>query len=227
MEIHLINDKINSYEFNQAVLHPTQTWEWNESLVKLGYEVIRIGEYKNNKLQNAFSIYFREIPYASFKIGYLSMSSYPSREVRQFLETIAKLKKCIVIKVKLATFTKNSRNKVETEKNNVLLHGTLIIDLKKNEHDLLADMKPKTRYNIHLAERKLVSVKEINNFDGLKIFYRLYLETCKRKRYQGQTCNYFQTLFETLSKSMFHIFIAFYKSVPLAANLVILFRLHV
>jgi lipid II:glycine glycyltransferase (peptidoglycan interpeptide bridge formation enzyme) len=55
-----------------------------------------------------------------------------------------------------------------------------VVDLRGTEADLLAAMKPKTRYNIRLAERKGVTVVHDNGPASLREFHKLYLLTGKR-----------------------------------------------
>ena len=57
--------------------------------------------------------------------------------------------------------------------------NTITIDLTKDEETLLAEMKQKTRYNIRLAERKGVVVRE-GNHDDFPMLYRMYAETSLR-----------------------------------------------
>lgn len=56
---------------------------------------------------------------------------------------------------------------------------TVILDLARSEEDILGRMKPKTRYNIGLADRKGVSVEEAGLAE-LPAFYELYGETARR-----------------------------------------------
>jgi len=56
---------------------------------------------------------------------------------------------------------------------------SLLIHLEKNDADLLARMKPKTRYNIRLAHKRGVYVFEAPK-NKLRVFYHLYLQTAKR-----------------------------------------------
>ncbi len=56
---------------------------------------------------------------------------------------------------------------------------TLLINLEKSETELLACMKPKTRYNIRLAHKRGVHVFEAPK-EKLRVFYHLYLQTAKR-----------------------------------------------
>jgi hypothetical protein len=79
---------------------------------------------------------------------------------------------------------------------NILPSDTIFLNLKKNEKMLLQGMKPKTRYNIRLSQRKGVKVREAD-LDDLEIWYRLYQETCRRKGIYLHDLAYFRTVLET------------------------------
>jgi peptidoglycan pentaglycine glycine transferase (the first glycine) len=61
----------------------------------------------------------------------------------------------------------------------IQFRNTAWIELDRSEEELLAAMKQKTRYNIRLAQRKAVSVREAG-VDDLEILYQMYLETSVR-----------------------------------------------
>ena len=94
---------------------------------------------------------------------------------------------------------------------------TQILDLTKSEDELLKSFHSKTRYNIRLAEKKGVVVKEMSNDKGFEIFSKLYFDTCKRQKYFGHTPKYHQIVWNSLKKDISHILIAFYNDTPLAA----------
>jgi lipid II:glycine glycyltransferase (peptidoglycan interpeptide bridge formation enzyme) len=74
---------------------------------------------------------------------------------------------------------------------------TVIIDLAKDEEALLADMKPKGRYNVRLAERKGVLVRRLDE-KGLDRFYALFGETARRDGIAVHSAGYYRALFETV-----------------------------
>jgi len=76
----------------------------------------------------------------------------------------------------------------------------LIVDLTAQEEDHLARMKPKTRYNIRLAERRGVGVHKASA-RALPIFYELYQQTTLRNGFF--TCDYrhFSSLFESRNEN--------------------------
>lgn len=68
------------------------------------------------------------------------------------------------------------------------------IDLKVSEAEILAQMKSKGRYNIHLAERKGVQIAEMTNETGVDIFYELFQETAGRDDFTIRPRQYFADL---------------------------------
>lgn len=61
----------------------------------------------------------------------------------------------------------------------VQFRNTLTLDLRPAEGQLLDGMKQKTRYNIHLAERRGVQVR-LGGPDDLDLLYQMYAETSVR-----------------------------------------------
>lgn len=72
----------------------------------------------------------------------------------------------------------------------------LIVDLARAEKDILDSMKPKTRYNICLAQRKGVSVSKAS-VEMLPLFYNLYLQTARRNGFRSSAYRHFWALFST------------------------------
>lgn len=98
---------------------------------------------------------------------------------------------------------------------------TLLLDLKQSEEDLLHQMKPKTRYNIRLAQKKGVEVVQTKDPAKLKFFWELMQETAKRDRFGAHPYNYYVNLLQKLGKENFaELFLAMYKSRPLASGII-------
>ncbi len=68
--------------------------------------------------------------------------------------------------------------------------NTVILNLDGSEDDWLARMKQKTRYNIRLAQKKGVTVRQIG-IDELPLFYRMYAETSLRDGFAIRSENYY------------------------------------
>ncbi|MDR0501920.1 MAG: peptidoglycan bridge formation glycyltransferase FemA/FemB family protein [Treponema sp.] len=72
---------------------------------------------------------------------------------------------------------------------------TVIINLGPSCDEILSSMKPKWRYNISLAGKKGVQVKESGAQD-IKIFYKLLKETAQRDGIAVHKIEYYKKLFE-------------------------------
>jgi len=83
--------------------------------------------------------------------------------------------------------------------------STVIVDLRQEEDALLGAMKSKTRYNVRLAGKKGVEVREGTVHaaeagvvaDDLDRWYELYRETAARDRIAIHSAAYYRALFDT------------------------------
>jgi lipid II:glycine glycyltransferase (peptidoglycan interpeptide bridge formation enzyme) len=74
--------------------------------------------------------------------------------------------------------------------------NTVIVDLSESEESILMRMKQKTRYNIRLAEKKGVSIRE-GKLEDLENLYRMYAETSVRDGFVIRDENYYMTVWRT------------------------------
>lgn len=77
---------------------------------------------------------------------------------------------------------------------------TLILDISKNEDEILAQMKPKGRYNIRLAEKKGVKIHQSSSAADIKSFYQLLSETTARDKFSGHGIDYYESMLQILEK---------------------------
>ena len=96
---------------------------------------------------------------------------------------------------------------------------TAVIDLTKSEEEILTAMKPKGRYNIRLAEKKWVEVREVVKSDeNIKLFHALMQETTSRDNFSGNILEYYQ---EFLKQETSHLFFAYHEDEVIAAGIFI------
>lgn len=225
MEVKLIPEDFDREKYNVKATHPLQAWEWGEARKQMGIKVLRVGEFNGETLMDVYQLTIHPLPFFSFKIGYLPRSRFPSKAVIDFLDDYAKKNGLIFIKIE-----PNERHDAKHESNNQHLPSniiksphslfpdwTIIMDLKPTEEELMKKMKEKTRYNIRLAEKKGVTVKQESNEQGFKKFVDLYFETCKRQGYFGHSPKYHEAIWQNLKNNIAHILIAYYDNEPLAA----------
>jgi len=226
MSIQIIEDSFDKKKFNSVATHPLQSWEWGDARRKMGIETLRLGEFSKDQLENVFQITFHKIPYTGCKIGYLPRSVWPSKKTLEFIAEYCKKNNVIFVKIEPYLFKseiKNQKSEIHSKfqilnsKHPLFPQWSQIINLNKTEDELLRSMHPKTRYNIRLAQKKGVIVKEMSDEKGFEIFSELYFDTCKRQKYFGHTPRYHKVIWDALKKNIAHILIAFYNDIPLAA----------
>lgn len=218
MPSRVLEESFSQQKINTVATHPLQSWEWGEARKKMGIDVVRLGEFDGNDLQNIFQVTFHKVPHTPFSVGYLPRSVFPQLETSELLKVEAKKRNAIFIKLEpnMARGSEPGTN-LHPAHHSLFPQWTQRLDLSPTETQLLEKMKPKTRYNIRLAEKKGVVVKEMTNDEGFEIFIKLYFETTARQKYHGHTRAYHETIFKTLNSSISRILIAFYKDVPLSA----------
>jgi len=92
------------------------------------------------------------------------------------------------------------------------------IDLAGEAEDWLARMKQKTRYNVRLAEKKAVVVRENSDVAG---FYRLMQQTGRRDQFGVHSQAYYQRAYDLFAPSgACALLTATYDDLPLASVMV-------
>ncbi len=74
---------------------------------------------------------------------------------------------------------------------------TIVLDIDRSEEDLLAAMKPKTRYNIRLAGKRGVVVRQARTQQDLQVFHSLLTVTGDRDEFGIHTFPYYEQMWRT------------------------------
>ena len=72
---------------------------------------------------------------------------------------------------------------------------TIILDITKPEEEILAQMKPKGRYNINLARKKEVTVRKSKDTEA---FYKILNETTARDKFHGHGKDFYENMIKSL-----------------------------
>ena len=189
-----------------------QSWEWGEFQKRLGRKFWRLeieGEYLLIiKMPMPFGFNYLYIPrtrveMTESKITVLKMLANQEQSLFIRIEPI---------KQALAALGFEQTKQVQPQK-------TLILDLRNSEDDLLGQMHQKTRYNIHLAEKKGVKLVASKSEEFPK-FYDLLVDTFRRKSKELHSRIYYQKLYQDhISK----IYFAEYEGKILCANMMIFY----
>ena len=154
--------------------------------------------------------------------------SYNSPDIKHQIRAVIRALKPIV-KSEKAIFLRIDPALVEDHKNLpgffTIKHGfqpdnTLRLDLTLSEKDLLAQMKPKGRYNIKLAQKKGVTIHKSKD---VKAFYKLLSETTERDGFHSHDESFYEKMLKHLGSNA-KLYLAKYKDEPIAALIATSFK---
>ena len=186
-----------------------QTQDWLDFQKHVGRKVWRFdppaggGKIVANIIQHdlPFGKNYLYIPHGP-EISFDKISGSIKNELAQFVAYLKKLAKeegSIFIKIEpfednvielLYGFGfKKSSKKIQP-------HHSVVIDLDKTEEELLTAMHHKTRYNIKIAERNNIVVKDSSDLDT---FLELLNKTSKRDRFSTHKKRYYEKLLSFFS----------------------------
>ncbi len=229
VEIKVINEKYDQTDFDNRVLHPIQSWAWGEARKQMGHTVLRFGVFENNNLIEGYTLTFHRVPKTSFMIGYLGMSHMPSALVVDFLASLKKSLPLLFVKIEPYVreqdshpiLPENISTKLVFSRHPLFFKHTEWVDLRKSEEELLASFDKDVRYDIRMAAKKGVEVREVVGEEAFAIFSDLYFTTVRAKKYHGHTLSYHHTIWQAMSKAgIGHIFVAYVHEVPIAAHMI-------
>lgn len=217
--------------FNQKALHPLGSWEWGEFREKTGLKVLRFGVFDGKKLTSSWQITLHPVPRTDYTIIYFPKGPMTDKTMLNALTKVGKAENAIFVKLEphIGAPIKEEKKGFKKIKEFLLANGcrqgkslftpyTFWIDLTRSEEELLAGMKPKTRYNIRLAQRHGVTVKEDNSPKAFKTYLKLLSETTRRQKFYAHSLSYHQKMWETLHPAgITHLLTASYKGEILVA----------
>jgi len=212
-------------KYNSVVDHPVQTWEWGEFQQSQGHKIFRFGVFdQKNKIVSAYTISFHQIPKTKFSIGTILRGPVVDDDMLQNIKQVALEQNAIFVKLEpnipKSQASMQFSNLVVSPKVAFYPH-TFIIDTTKTEDELMASLHPKTRYNIKVANRHGVEIKEATNDKGFEIYLKLLLSTTKRQGFYLHTAKYHRDLWQLLQHTDIpHIMLASYQGEVLSAFMI-------
>lgn len=181
-------------DWDMSVSHPLQSWAWGEFRKKMGIDVVRIDSYQ---------ITFHKIPHLPYTIGYFPKGPHPTDSMIDTLKKLGTEKNAIYIQLEpnvtsTGNWKLNEENVLRPSHHPLFTKYTFVIDLTKSEDQLLKDMHSKTRYNIKVAQKHGVVIKQDSSPKAFTEYLKLSDETTKRQGFYAHTPVYHQNMWETL-----------------------------
>lgn len=213
-----------------------QCGEWGE-LKKPDWRPIPIEIRTSGELNATALILRRALPRTGKSIFYIPRGpildwSRPdvARALVKRLRDVARSHRAILIKVDPAVpqstlgvaNTLQSLGFVPSPDANNAFGGTqprfvMKLDISGSDEDVMARFHSKWRYNIRLAERKGVRVRESTSRSDIAIFHDIYRTTAERDGFTGRPQKYFEKLWDTLvEKDLARFFITEFNGQPLS-----------
>jgi peptidoglycan pentaglycine glycine transferase (the first glycine) len=209
--------------------HVLQSSAWGELKSRFGWSVLRLALARDDALVAGAQILFRRLPlglrFAYIPRGPIADPNDHNTNAALFdaLCDAAKSRGAFALKIesnwldipisKLQSLISNFQLLTS---NSIQPRTTIHLDLTRDLDAILAQMKPKWRYNIRLAERKGVTVRE-GSVDDLATFYRLMQVTSARDQFAIHSTDYYRAAFELFTaRDNARLFVAEYAREPLA-----------
>lgn len=237
-------ERYDSFVSSHPKGHFLQTWEWGQVKKSMGWEPLPLILEEDGEIRASLLILKRKLPLPGIKkcIFYSPrgpVADIDSEELCRVLfdgaAKVAKAHGAIFLKVDpdvpkdntgFEQILKNCglvRNEVGLDFEGVQPSFVFRLDIAPSEIKLLENMHPKTRYNIRLAGKKGVTIREAASRKDLEDFYAILIETARRDKFLVRGFEYFETIWnQMVENNLAQVFLAEYEGQPVSGTLVML-----
>ena len=193
--------------------HLLQSWAWGELKAHFGWQPLRLAVTDGPTVLAAAQVLFRRLPIFGFTTAYIPKGPLLDRSL-PLMASSASLLSAVhdACRRRRALSLKVEPDWEDQSPAHGWLHSqgfapsaqtvqprrTVVVDLTSGEEAILAQMKPKTRYNIRLAQRKGISIQP-GTADDLPVFYQLLQITGRRAGFGIHTEAYYAQAWQLFS----------------------------
>jgi len=206
--------------------HLLQSYEWGEFKSRFGWRVSRVALEEGGEIIAGAQALIRNLPLGSLAYVPRGPVVDPQEggtfgELWAQLHTLARQEGAVFLRLEPDWEGGERAHLLAREgfhraPESIQPQSTLAVDIEGDLKSILNQMKPKTRYNIRLAERKGVVVREGREED-LGAFYELLRITGRRDRFFVHSDRYYLEAWRTFApQGMGRLFLAFYGHQMLA-----------
>ncbi len=227
-------DYVLDPRYNTSFFH---SWNWGDFEKSLGKTVNRVGFYKNKQLvavaqlvevraKRGKFLHIRNGPVMDWKDTKLVES------ITRELKNIAKSKNCDFIRLSPQIEYSDKSEKllrdngfVKNQMHDVDAEITWVLDLTQDLDTILQNMRKNTRYYIRKAEKEGVKIIVSTKTSDLEKFYKIYIDTVERQKWNAYNFEYLKKEFEIFKKDdQIKIYLAEYQGKVIASSLFIYYR---
>lgn len=235
MEARFITDKQqwNDFVAKSPYGNITQTFEWGELSKDVGSHFLRVGVVDDqNNLCAVMLVLVVKVPMLHSSFFYAPRGpivddpNSPAISVLlNFVKSEARKLGVFMLKLEPGVDAGDTRWISTLERRGFhpstqFLHirNEWILDIRPSEKDILAHMKEKWRYNIRLATRKGVTIREGHGREDLETFHRILQETSERDQFYIHNVDHFELLMQLYEQDdRFALLIAEHEGKAIAA----------
>jgi lipid II:glycine glycyltransferase (peptidoglycan interpeptide bridge formation enzyme) len=199
--------------------HPLQLWEWGQVKAGHGWKPERVFAYNEDEIVGAAQVLVRRLPSPFRSFAYVPRGPYANKEYQdEFLNALAVLvkrdHKSLAVSIEPDTEEFTKPNGWVRSTNKILSAETILLDLRKPESELLADMAKKTRQYIRKSATS-VKIRQVKNRADVEACLALYKQTAQRAEFNLHNDQYYLDVFAQMQEYS-PIFIAYEGDEPVA-----------
>lgn len=237
-------EKYNRFVARHPKGHFSQLWEWGQVKKGMGWEPLPLVLEEDGEIRASMLILKRKLPLPLIKKCIFYSPRGPvvdieSQELCRLLlegaRRVARDEGAIFLKIDPDVPKKYEgfsdilqglglhKNQTGMNFEGVQPNFVFRLDIRPDEGTLLGNMHPKWRYNIRLAAKKGVAVREAVGEEDLRVFYQVLLETATRDHFLIRGYEYFQWMWDYLVEGGYaRIFLAEYQGQVVAGTLALI-----
>lgn len=200
--------------------HPLQLWGWGEVKAAHNWRVERIFVKNGKEIVGAAQLLVRKLPKPFTNLVYVPrgpVSDEPHRN--EVLEAVAdhskRAHKAVAVSVEPDWTEMPELSGWKQSTNTILIPRTLILDLKKSEDELLADMTKKTRQYIRKSGSEMIDIRQVRTKAELSDCLEIYKQTAARAGFGIHGDEYYYDIYDKLGEFS-PVFAAFLNDRPVA-----------
>jgi len=184
--------------------HPLQLWGWGELKSAHGWSAERILlTDEDGSISGSAQVLYRRLVWPFKSIAYIPRGPVVGATNRDdMLDLLAKhvksSRKTVTLSIEPDSTDFVAPRGWTKSKNKVLPSETIILDLKRTEDELMADMAKKTRQYVRKSSSEAITIKKIRDRGELAKCLAMYRETSKRAKFNLHSDEYYYDIFDKL-----------------------------
>lgn len=213
-----------------------QTTDWARLKNRFGWSSERVWMRRDGRLVGGAQILFRSVALGVVKLGYVPHGPLVDwRDEEQvavllnYIDQAAYKRGAGMVKIEPRLWQDEMpaadwqeiciHHQLDTQTDTIQPPRTILIDLRPSLDDILGGMKQKTRYNIRLAEKKGVTVRQGRDSD-IPAFYQLMQTTGERDGFGIHQPTYYGSAMQIFAPEQATLLLAEYEGKLLAGAMV-------